>query len=245
MATNYEKAFRTTSATARVNTGTTVWDAAAWTHIVLVYVDSAGAATGVLVGRNNAATAGWEYGFTSATAMQARWRSTSGSSGDEEVNDFTSVYARDGWYWIATRWDGTQFSVRSGPFLGTLANRTRTRSNTGVTLSSDTGITLRVGSAGSYHDGAVPKSIAFFGMWNSSLSDGDIDNYCADMTANGGLSSAAEYFKPVAADSASITGPVASTAGSYSSITLVDGPGSDAVGATVAKGTLAFFLNES
>jgi hypothetical protein len=98
------------------------------------------------------------------------------------------------------------------------------RNQVGSGLTTAVGKSLIAGGDPSSHDGLFPNSIAFIGYWNTVLADGTIDSYSADMSGNGGLAAAIEYWKWTAADTTSITGGVAATAGTYTSITLGSGP---------------------
>lgn len=70
----------------------------------------------------------------------------------------------------------------------------------------------------------ITQRTAFIGVWNTVLSNPTIQSYAADMSGNGGLAAAVEYWKWTSADTASITGGVAGTVGSYTSIGLTGGP---------------------
>ena len=216
--TTFPAAAGSTGALDKVVLGSsTSYDVATWTVGMLFKVPT-GATFGTIMCRcATGSNTGWE-GNIDATTSYLKMYGTA-----VEGNSFASSHAVDVWTWWFCSWDGTSFSLRSGPYGGTLVSRTRSRDNIGSGANSLVGQPWTVFSD-TNHDGTRPASVAFAGMWSGVLANATIDAYAADMQASGGLTSAIEYFKFKTTDTAGVQGGKIGLGGSYTTVSLVAGP---------------------
>jgi hypothetical protein len=218
MATTYPAAAGSTGALDKVVLGSsTSYDVATWTVGMLFKVPT-GAAFGTIMCRcATGSNTGWEGNIDATTSYLKMYGTV------VEGNSFAASHAVDVWTWWFCSWDGTSFSLRSGPYGGTLVSRTRSRDNIGSGANSLVGQPWTVFSD-TNHDGTRPASVAFAGLWSGVLADATIDAYAADMQASGGLTSSIEYFKFKTTDTAGVQGGKIGLGGSYTTVSLVAGP---------------------
>lgn len=215
----YPAAAGSTGALDKVVLGSsTSYDVATWTVGILYKLTSTGFVGGTLMCRNATnSNTGWE-GAVDAGNWYLKMYGTA-----VEGDSFGSPHSFDVWTWAFISWDGTVFSLRSGPYGGTLVSRTRSRDNLGSGANSLVGLPWTV-LGNTNHDGTRPASVAFAGMWSGILADATIDAYAANMETSGGLTSAIEYFKFKTTDTAGVQGGKIGLGGSYTTVSLVAGP---------------------
>lgn len=171
---------------------------------------------------NSDGTQGWTSQLTtgSGSVFWSRQRDTI-----PQGRGFNAAIPASAWRWVFIRMaNDALFTGRIGVYGSALSAPGYNSSAVGSgTYTSDASLNWRLGQQNGSNASRVAR-IAFVGVWSGLLTDGTIDNYAADMDGNGGLTAALEYLKPVASDTASITGGKSLLAGSYSGVTLVDGP---------------------
>jgi len=185
-----------------------------------------GTTGGAIIQKRNLTT-GWRVLANNNGRLDVSWtRSTT-----QALTFFSGgVTLGNAWTWLFVTFDqanGTNiFACRRGPYNGTLTTVSPGTNQVGSgTWADDSAINLSVGSSVSGESALRPMDVAFVGLWPSVLSSATIDTYASDMTANGGLTAATDYFLIDSTMGSSATSGKSVFTGTYNgSIALVSGP---------------------
>ena len=225
MPTTYTHAVQITAAGAggNVNLGSNAAfdNMTAFTVGLLVYSDSAVLTAGRLLSKM---ASGWSVQAASSTIVDNTWTRTTANN---VIRYASSLNNTAKWNWLFVTFDQsnstTPFTVRSGLYGGTLATRSGAVQTAGSgTFTDDSASSMRLFNADIAGARFVP--IAFVGVWPSVLSTGTIDSYASDMDGNGGLTAATDYIKFDASMATSATSGKGLMTGTYTNISLVNGP---------------------
>jgi hypothetical protein len=192
---------------------------------------------GLLV-RTSSPTGAALFGIGEGGASSMEIRNSSGTPGDlackysrASVNQtFTApgvITATDGaWRWIFVTFGSTR-TVFHGDFNGTLTSVSLTSETAGSGAFETSGAHGPwIGSDGATYNSLRECDVAFCGLWNSTVSLATAQDYADDMSGNGGLAAAVEYWKWTAGDTAGITGSVLGITATYTApASLITGPG--------------------
>lgn len=207
----------------------------------MLYRATGAGSLGRLISKRNA-SAGWSLNASNTSGrLDVSW--------DRATTDGFALFGgavilTNDWSWLFVTFDqsnGTNlFSCRLGAYGGALSSIT----GAGVTVGSgaftdDATADVRIGADTLVSNSVRPMDVAFVGLWPSVLSTATIDSYAADMSGNGGLTAATDYFKFDGTMTSSATSGKGIFTGTYTGITLGDGPDP----APTGPGFRTYYLN--